>query len=298
MKALLRNMFICLSIIFGANQCLSMDDPQFRRPPNDEIPTVTIRNPCFPRYSDKEFIPTHNGDLLGCSANGVIGKFIEYMSRKNDVQNPNHLTHVVLCVHQNPLRLFQQILRLTPSEENNGPHCRISPRAGREMQSNLCSYHGDTLALVEGNTDEMIFPFALESNGTAGQVIRGIFPCVQISPLALLLTEYDGRVYQRPITVDIPMESTTNFLEEHLGRPYEGSSTFHQLFRAVNGENEEEDIRRLYCSETAALYYRERISVVGWRAPNVSNILPEHFNFGIPQDVLGNVAGQEIALKW
>jgi hypothetical protein len=244
--------------------------------------------------------------MLNCSARGIIGKAICLVSDRNDTPNPLNLTHSGFCALEDPRRLHEMIFQLTPNAENKGLGCTISEKAGKIMRDEIFSWHRDILGLV--CDDEILMPFGMEASGSVGTVLRGAYPHVQARPLAALLEEYDGAVYQRRIEIDVPLEHSRSFSRAHLGRSYEGLKGFLQLLRAAKHENAVEDTDEVFCSEYCALFYRGVIDTYlgeseffqGRRAlyGNVSNVIPEQFCSQIGDwDLLLEMAGPEVTLK-
>jgi hypothetical protein len=169
------------------------------------------------------------------------------------------------------------------------------------MMEKLQSYFG------RGLKSDKKHPFLLESNGTVGQVLRGIFPHVQISPLLDAL-DYDGNVYIRPFLMPVPSDFILNFAKEHVGRPYE--KNVRELLNSVNALNTEEGEKSVFCSELVGMFYRDVIksfplSPILSREnmlenfSNVSNLTPEQFCFSLGEDdLLHGIADREIPIKY
>jgi hypothetical protein len=161
------------------------------------------------------------------------------------------------------------------------------------MMRNLRASYGQMLG--ERDDNAVLVPFCLEANGTAGQVLTGIRPHVQIRALHPVVDGYDGNVYVRKLFAGLELEKTREFMMAHLGRPYEGFRTFLDLARAPISANLVEDTSRLFCSEMAALLYR---TYCGIDIPNVSNVIPESLGSGAGRyDLLQLIADVEIPLK-
>jgi hypothetical protein len=267
---------------------------------------VRIFNPCYPKHSRIKQIEAANGDAASFAARGIVGRAIRAVSGLNAVPNPLGLSHSGIVVLQNPQGLFNMISELTPNSENKGINCTISEKAGKLMLNELLSYHRSELALVDYKG---LSPFLMEANGTAGKVLRGIAPHVEIHPLANSITEYDGNVYLRSISGNIPVNYSTEFIRANIGRSYETFSTLPELALSAVGGNKRERTDKVFCSELVGLYYRGVIRTVYDSSDlvreryrlyeNVSNIIPEQFGSGAgDKDLLRGLAGSEIEAKY
>jgi hypothetical protein len=268
----------------------------------DEVVQL-VNNPCYPKFSEHERFYVSNGSMVNFAARGFVGDVIRRMSAKNSVPNPLGLTHSGIAFLEKPSIVRDIIYDMTSDKtgkENNG---LLDKGEGRAMMEKLQSYFG------RGLESDKKHPFLLESNGTAGQVLKGIFPHVQISPLLDAL-DYDGNVYIRPFLMPVPSNFILNFAKEHVGRPYEKNPL--ELLKSVKALNTKEGVQSVFCSEFAAMFYRSvigsfpssrllsRENMLGKFPEVVGNVIPEQFCFSLGEqhDVLYGIADREIPIKY
>ncbi|MDR1234217.1 MAG: hypothetical protein LBJ92_03685 [Holosporales bacterium] len=225
----------------------------------------------------------HDGDMLNFAAAGIQGNVIRFASELNDIPNPLGLAHSGLVVVATP-REISGVIDYLSNPANYDLDYRPQPEALMLMRESLRGYHSNTL-----------IPFCLEASGTAGQVLQGINPHVQITPLEQVIRDYDGNVYVRQLRVQVPHCKMIDFIKCNLVRPYEGLNSFTELAKSTLKLNQTEDTRKVFCSELAALFYRQAI---GLNIKCVSDVIPEEFGSGAGiHDILRGKAGAEIALK-
>jgi hypothetical protein len=246
-------------------------------------------------YTDSNTVRISNGSVLNFAAGDAVGSFIRFASSANDVPNPLCISHSGLVVNDDP-RVVYEILNGLRSGSMMGDY-QPQPAALDLMLRNLRARYSNLLGFP-GSVDAAslaVVPFCLQANGTPTQVLTGITPHVQIEDLYSAVEIYNGNVFVRPLCKPVPLESTRAFLKAHIGRPYEGFLTFADLLRAPMAANKTEDIKRLFCSELVALFYR---TYCGLSISNVSNVIPESFGSGAGEyDLLRSIASREIPLK-
>jgi hypothetical protein len=266
------------------------------------ISLVVGNNPCYPEYSEISDFVVSNGAVVNFSADGAVGAVIRGASTFNDIQNPYGITHSGVVVLGNPLYMFEIIRRRTRCEENADG--TIETAAGHAMLNEFLGYFGSQMTTV---AHHQLHPFLLEANGTADDVLNGIYPHVQLHPLLKSVRDYPGNVYLRNVIVPVSLDYCTRFVEDHIGRSYEKLSTIFDLVRAVGQRNAAENTENLFCSELVALFYRGAIKQLPpsceltdllSRLGNVSNIIPEQLSCGAGyNDVLRSIASGDLALK-
>ncbi|MDR0640117.1 MAG: hypothetical protein LBF65_00020 [Holosporales bacterium] len=245
------------------------------------VHTPLVNHPC--EHSDAYDVILHDGYPLNFTSRDFTGKFIRRASGVNLIPNPLGFSHTGAVVIATPQEVIEILDHLSdPTNHTSG--YTPQPRSLELMRERLGEFPGDTL-----------IPFCLEANGTPGQVMSGVLPHVQITPLAQSVAEYNGNVYVRQLSTPVPHHLMIEFIRRNLGRPYEGVSTFKTLLRSTLDKNQSEDTSRVFCSECVALLYRQTL---GLNIPNVSNIIPEEFGSAAGEhDVLRGYAGDEIQLK-
>lgn len=236
-----------------------------------------------------------NGSMLNFAAAGVIGRTIRGASAFNDIPNPLGLTHSGIVINENPRVIQSIVLSLMAGGANYGKYSEaLSNSAGRAMLRELMTYHRDVLAAVED--PKIIRGFSIESNGSVSEILSGILPATHIYSLQERIEGYDGNVYVRPLSINVPLESTRDFITRYVGRPYESLSTLKEIAGSVKEENKAERTENVFCSELAALFYREVCHI---NIPNVSNIIPERFGSAAGEyDLLSGIACPEGVLKY
>lgn len=281
--------FFMFSCVLGFSSCQALDRV---------VPLVD--NPRYLEFLEHESFGVTNGSMVNFAARGFVGKSIRAASALNDVPNPLGLTHSGIVFLESPRTVWDIIYSLTPNGEDGKNDGLVSRKEGRAMLEKLQSYFGPELESDEKH------PFLLESNGTAGQVIGGIYPHVQISPFLDALKNYGGNVYIRPFLIPVPSDFIVNFVKEHMGRSYEKNPM--DLIRSVNGFNRVERTGAVFCSEFVGMFYKSVIEVfplspllskenILEKFSNVSNLIPEYFCSSIEKDVLQGIAGEDILLK-
>ncbi|MDR0677200.1 MAG: hypothetical protein LBF57_00795 [Holosporaceae bacterium] len=297
--------FVLLMLYFGpCSAMLSLQEAT--KDSSSQILAVEFKNPCYSKNSEIKILSVRNGDPFNFSAHDLVGKGIAYICDKNEIPNPFDVTHSGVATLASPVDVFEIIRKQTPSEENPVQNCTIGEKAGAAMIKEISTYHCKILAMTDYKGFE---PFLLEASGDAKAVLAGIYPHVQIHPLALSLKKYVGDVFQRSIYFQIPVEYSLNFIANHIGKSYETLSTANELFNAINDGNSKENTSKLFCSEMVALYLRGAIQT--YLPPNdfikrrlelyknVSNILPEEISSGAGQkyDIMYGVASPDQIVK-
>jgi hypothetical protein len=288
-KTIINNLFVFLLLVCGSSQCTNI--PPMPVPDRAEgHRSIFSQQYDQPDYSGSSRFWGSNGDSIIFAAYGLTGSIIRLAT--SHLPNPLGISHVGMIVTESPRWVFDLIDELTASGQ-------LARNAAYVTRTRIASEYGDDLRRVGGG-DLPLRPFILEATGNAGDVLRGAFPCVQVSPLAPVVANYQGSVHARHLHSPVSLDYTRGFLTQYLGIPYEGLGTVLELWRATKGQNTTEETRRLFCSEAATIFYRGAFlrpatGIFG----NASNALPANFSSlaGPHRDVLAGFAGQEILVK-
>lgn len=256
---------------------------------------IEFQNPCFPEFSKKENIRLTSGATLGFASTGIVGTVIRAACGRNDIKNPLGITHSGIGIVANPWDVYHMVLQLTSEGKANSQH-PLSYKAGEAIKKELVGKYRDIIAAISTEGEDIFTGFTLESDGSAGEVLRGIAPHTHIHDFGNRLLEYSGDVYVRNLKKPVPYEQTLSFLKEYLGRPYEKLSTLGELLRAVNSNNEEERTENVFCSELVACFYKH-VGLLPMDL-NASNIIPEQLSYYAGHnDILRHFAKKDKALK-
>ncbi|MDR0942519.1 MAG: hypothetical protein LBM19_02815 [Holosporales bacterium] len=224
-----------------------------------------------------EPIQIPNGSVLLYAGDSFGESVVRFASRWNDIPNPLCINHVEIVINDIPNTIRGIIQGLMTDGEGY-----LTTEEGNRMLEDI----------PEG-TD--VRPFTLGANATFRDFFSGRGSGVRLYRLETMPELYEGNVYLRTLTEEIPTETTQNFLKEYLGRPYESITTVMEMMRAVRGGNETEEEDRVFCSELAALFYEEAKVIADEVA---SNALPEMFSSRAGEnDLLAEKASDEIPLK-
>ncbi len=247
--------------------------------------SVQFENPCYKENYTAQNVDISNGAVLNFASNGAIGNTIRSATSVNQTPNDLGLTHTGIAIVDEVMYVYDLANDIL--------------RTGDESVEKYAKYAidriGDEFSEIIDNEDTtFVGVFALESNGSASQVLQGIFPHVQISPLRSVVKEYDGNVYFRNLHNPLSASFTRVFLEKNIFRSYEIYPA--ELLKATKGLNSEEKTEYVFCSELAALVY-EQAEVI--EPTNVSNVLPEHFcHLAMRDDILRGFAYNDVPLKY
>ena len=254
--------------------------------------TVHFQNPEYKPGKTAEFVDIPNGSMINFASSGVIGKTIRAASALNAVQNPLGLTHSGIVINENPRYIFSKVLSLT--EGSSTEYAPLSEKAGKAILRELTKYHRDVISMTED--PKIIRSFAIESDGSVSEVLKGIAPHTHIHDLSHRISDYGGNVYIRPLNEGIDYKYSRKFLKEYLGRPYEGLKGIRELLGSVVGANEKERTENVFCSELCACFYKG----AGLLSPalNVSNVIPEYFGSSAGEnDLLAGKALDDVPMK-
>lgn len=266
--------------------------------------SVYFSNPCYGNFPEIETetelmavenIYITNGSMLNFSSKGIIGKTIRTASAFNDIPNPLGLTHSGIVVNENPKRVFETVLNLMPGgalyESSVSP---LSEKAGKAIIRELLECHREVISAV--SYPEVKASFSLESDGSAGEVLKGISPHVHIHDLGARIKDYEGNIFIRPLNERIESSRTIGFLNEYIGRPYESVSNLKELLGSVKNLNTKERVENIFCSELAAIFYKKMDILKDDIISN--NVIPESFGSGAGSyDLLAGFAGDDVPLK-
>lgn len=245
---------------------------------------LLFENPAYVDGVTARYVNIPNGSVINFASDGPIGAAIRAASAMNEVGNPHGLTHTGLAVNENPINVLEIVEKNLGSKKRN------------PIIKELNKYFSDVFASNSSDRSFMA-PFCLESDGSVGEVLRGILPHAHIHALTKTVLKYDGNVYVRQLTHGVHRDVTRAFMIDYLGRDYESLWTLQELTRSVQGLNEDERTENLFCSELVALFYKK----AGIINPdeNVSNVIPEYFSeYAGKYDLLNGYAGPSIQLKY
>lgn len=254
---------------------------------------VAFNNPCYPKYSPHKSVIIPNGSMLNFASSGGVGKTIRAASAMNEVPNPLGLTHSGVTVNEDPAVVHRIVLNLTPRSDNV-IESEVSYEEGKAMLDELEEVHHDLIAAT--HAPEILAPFSVESDGSAGEVLSGVKPHVHLHDLGLRVQQYEGNVYLRPLSVMLTADYTQKFLVDYLGKPYESVTALGELINSVNDGNTTEGKDKLFCSELAGYFYKG----CGLISEDslASNMIPEEFSSHAGEhDLLAGHAGEDIPLK-
>jgi hypothetical protein len=233
----------------------------------------------------------NTGSLLGFCDKGVVGRFIQDYS--GDTREG--LSHVGMAIVAYPSEIWQ-IIRESSIHGGLARRPYAYTLAQQEVMTTAYPYlvnaHGDPNAWFR-DLDEPLSTFCLESVGTAGQVMQGLLPRVQITPLAQVVDAYEGDVCVRTLHTPLTLASLQERIINELGVSYETNPM--ELFKSCSDGNKDDDTSSWFCSELVAFIYRER----GIIPQNVraNNVIPKEFSLASRIDYLRNYATPEQWLK-
>jgi hypothetical protein len=248
------------------------------------------------RPNDKEYnmsrpVAISNGSVLGFADSTVIGKLIRFLS--DDAQNG--FSHVGMAIVAKPSQILEMIQESAKSgglANRKKKYLKEQLRVMYEAYPYLCDAIAAAAAESAALQDEPLDVFCFESSGTAGDVLRGLGPRVQISPLAKAVDEYDGNVCVRSLYEPILLESLHNKIVETIGVSYEKHIT--QLLKSTSDGNKVEDESSWFCSELVAALYKTAGVVKDVCA---NNVIPKDFSTHSKEDLLKGNATDEMWLK-
>lgn len=242
-----------------------------------------FENPAYVEGVTVKYAQIPNGSVINFASDGLIGATIRAASAMNGVGNPQGLTHTGLAVNENPINVLEIV------ERNLAPE-KINP-----IFEELNEYFPGVFQSSSSNRNFMA-PFCLESDGSVGEVLRGILPHAHIHPLIETVSKYSGNVYVRQLDHYISYDVTRAFMGRYLGRDYEPLWKLQELTCSVNGLNEDERTENVFCSELVALFYKEA-GIIDSHV-NASNVIPEYFSEHAGEyDLLSEYAEPSIQLK-
>lgn len=247
--------------------------------------SAKFKNPCYDKGYTAQNVDISNGAVLNFASKGAIGNTIRSATSVNQTPNDLGLTHTGIAIVDEVMYVYDLANNVL--------------RTGDESVEKYAKYAIDKIddefsKIIDNEDTTFVSAFALESNGSASQVLQGIFPHVQISPLKSVVKEYNGNVYFRNLHTPLSASFTRGFLGENIFRPYEIYPM--ELLKATKGLNSEEKTEHVFCSEFAALVYKQAEVI---EPTNVSNVLPEHFShLAMRDDILGGFAYNDVPLKY
>ena len=253
-------------------------------------------NPCFPEYSHNKMIAIPNGSVLNYASNGIAGYGIRAASKLNSVPNPLGISHSGVAFHVIPKNLMNDIISLMHVK---GTHLFENPGIGNEMIKKVVEQYPDAKvanSFVNKKSAYMMQVFCAEAGGTAGELLHGMYPHIYVVPLEYDAMNYSGNIYVRPLSVLVDQEESYEVVKKYLGTPYEGGTSFLEMVKAVRNLNIKDNTSKLFCSEFAALYYRD-LGLIN-KQTIVSNVIPEELSSGAAEyDILKSVAVEDVAIR-
>ena len=294
MRFVFKKIYLLIISVFFSIDCLCALHFTHNDAKSLSRPAVAFINPCYMEQSQVKSIDIPNGSMLNFSSKGVIGATIRTASDLNDIPNLLGVTHSGVVINEDPKILFENILAITESHETKGKKCLLSEKESKAMIDEIKEIYGSIINATY--YVQTFYPFSLESDGSAGEVLRGIPPHVHFHDLGKRLLDYDGSVHVRPLIKGVDLRKTRAFYNANLGRDYESVFALGELLKSPMGLNRVENTKRVFCSELAALFYRDCGLIPA--DVNVSNVIPEQLSsYALMGDLLHGVANIDIALK-
>lgn len=166
------------------------------------------------------------------------------------------------------------------------------------MTDSPFSHVGMLVYDAAGDVNDEASWYCFESTGSAGEVLKGVFPHVRITPWADVVANYGGSVTTRLMGFDDGKEpdagAVTAFIRKYNGEKYE--TDIPELFMSLVDGNGESDTDALFCSELTAemfmdLGYMERGASNNWLPVEFSEVKDEGLN------LIGAFLGEEVTVK-
>ncbi|MDR3285404.1 MAG: hypothetical protein LBS83_01830 [Holosporales bacterium] len=260
------------------------DEQTYLSMPQDHV----LWQPPKQEYIIKRGINITNGSLLGFSDSTIVGRIIRYLS---DDQKYG-LSHVGMAIVAYPSQILEIIRK---ASEKGG----LSKRDKKYTQAQLKVMYEAYPYLenvVNGKypEDEVLDLFCLESSGNAKEVLKVLFPRVQISPMNQIVSGYDGNVCVRVLNEAIPMSELEQEIIKNLGISYE--KKVFQLLNSTSDGNKKEDNSSWFCSELVAFLYKT-CGVIEDKNICSNNVIPKDFSTRSNVDVLRGKATDELWIK-
>ena len=264
--------------------------------------TVYFKNPCYKStkkiekklgLKTVEVVEMTNGSVLNFAAKGGVGNIIRVFSRLAEAPNPHGISHSGFVVNLDPREMYQTILDIMPGGKLH-TETSLSAKAGQAILNELKESHDSVISAVK--FPEVKASFAIESYGSANEVLHGIAPYVHIRDLSNRISDYSGNIFVRPLHSNVPSEVTMDFMKEYIGRPYENISTLSELLGSVTHTNTEERVENVFCSELVSLFYKKAKIFDDDIISN--NVIPAFLSSGAgDNDLLLTEAANDIPLK-
>jgi hypothetical protein len=235
-----------------------------------------------------------NGSPVLFGDRGTIGGVVNRAQEGNDIDNPHGITHCGIAFWTIPSWMFAGI---SVAMDTLGTELHENQRAGSRMLYDIRNCFPEVGGVLTDDAPKDYSIFCAESDGSAAEVISGIWPHVHIHPLEQTVERYNGDVYYRLLNLPIPIEPLQDLILSHLGQKYESIFGIFSMFRAVRGGNSTQETKRVFCSELVALLFQQLDLIP--MAVNVSNVVPEQLSFeaGEGYDILRGIAGRDIQIK-
>lgn len=259
-----------------------------------DVSMSTLVNPGCQGNAGANELVVPNGSMLNFASGGLIGNTIRAASAMNRVKNPLGLTHSGIVFNDNPKRLFDFVNSVVERTTTDG-QVWMDTDAGYAILNELSDVYQSEVAATHLGTAS-VHPFVMESDGSAGEVLRGIMPHVHLHAFSKRIEDYDGNLYFRALNKPVSGDYSEKFVKEFLGKPYESVTNLSELLVSIVHGNKVECPERVFCSELAGYFYKGAGLISD--GMNASNMIPEYF--GSPagrHDLLRKVAGKDVPLK-
>ena len=263
--------------------------------------TVCFYNPCYKQkkkiekklgLETAEMIEITNGSCLNFAAKGSAGNVIRVFSRLK-APNSNGISHSGFVVNLDPREIYHTVLDVMPGGKSH-TELSLSTKAGRAILREIEETHKAVISATK--YPPVKASFAIESYGSAREILNGIAPHVRISDLRQRLLKYKGNIFVRPLYNEVSQEVTLDFMKEYLGRPYESISTMSELLGSVTDSNNNERVENVFCSELVSLFYKKGGVFEDDIVSN--NVIPAILSSGADEeDLLKGKAENDIPLK-
>ena len=233
-----------------------------------------------------------NGSCLNFAAKGSTGNVIRVFSRLK-APNPNGISHSGFVVNLDPRDIYHTVLEVMPGGKSH-TELSLSTKAGRAILREIEESHKAVISATK--YPPVKASFAIESYGSADEVLHGIAPHVRISDLRQRILKYNGNIFVRPLYDNVSQEVTLDFMKEYLGRPYESIGTMTELLGSVTDANNKERVENVFCSELVSLFYKKGGVFDDELISN--NVIPSILSSGAGEnDLLEGKAGNDIPIK-
>jgi len=267
---------------------------------NKNTPNV-FQIPFTNPYTEQEVV-VQNGCVVLYASADMVGKLIRDASAANTTPNPLGITHTGFVIIENPRVLYNMILDMQESRDPKillDSNTLLPPLNPEQQKHMLQELEDHCRAILDMSEDPGIFlPFSLESNGSAGEVLKGYKPGVHLYYFPDRIRDYAGNVFIRPLNLDVQITQadTRLFILEELGRLYTSFLQPKELILSPQHLNTPHDAERVFCSEEVAYFFQR----FGFISEDIvaANVIPEDLSSAAGDaDVIKSLMQKEITLK-